>query len=137
MKADDLVITEILDWNFFYRCPSCGGECDAVEISEGIYGEPDICPCCGSDIRSYRAKEQQELIIHIEENPRCQLHYSVLEANACGVSKHPQEQMEALGYRLIDSVPQPIADCWWFTVDKFIEPLPPYLMKMRYEVGDC
>lgn len=45
---------------------------------------------------------------------------------------HPIKQMEALGYKIIASVPQSIADQWWFTVEEIIEPLPPYLERMEY-----
>lgn len=43
-------------------------------------------------------------------------------------------EMRKLGYKLIDSVLRSIADGWEFTVDKFIEPLPKYLSKIRYEI---
>ncbi len=46
---------------------------------------------------------------------------------------HPQSQMNALGYKVIGAIPQSIADCWWFTVEEFIEPLPKYLSKMEYD----
>ena len=62
-----------------------------------------------------------------------QLHYDIWTADLkCGVNEHPQKQMKNLGYKVIGSVPQSIADCWWFTVEEFIEPLPPYLKKMSY-----
>lgn len=44
------------------------------------------------------------------------------------IKKHPQLQMvEVLGYGVIASIPCPIADCWIFTVEEIIEPLPGYL----------
>ena len=62
-----------------------------------------------------------------------QLHYDIWTADLkCGVNEHPQKQMKNLGYKVIGSVPQSIADCWCFTVEEFIEPLPPYLKKMSY-----
>ena len=62
-----------------------------------------------------------------------QLHYDIWTADLkCGIHEHPQKQMKNLGYNVIGSVPQSIADCWWFTVEEFIKPLPPYLSKMSY-----
>lgn len=83
-----------------------------------------------TDLTDARAK-------YIEENPRCQLWYCILTADMeCGIRKHPIEQMEQLGYKILDAVPQSIGDGWEFTVDKFIEPLPPYLRKTRYEIDE-
>lgn len=70
-------------------------------------------------------------------NQYCQLSYDLITAGMeCDIHEHPQEQMKKLGYTIIDAIPQSIADCWWFTVDKFIEPLPPYLRKIKYNIGE-
>ena len=62
-----------------------------------------------------------------------QLSYCMWTADVdCGVHEHPQIQMKKLGYKVIGSVPQSVFDSWWFTVEDFIEPLPPYLSKMKY-----
>lgn len=58
-----------------------------------------------------------------------QLRYNLPDAPTA----HPVKQMNNLGYTIIACVPQPIADQWWFTVEEFIEPLPPYLEKMEYD----
>lgn len=49
-----------------------------------------------------------------------------------GVSVHPQEQMERLGYELVRCEPVPIADCWIFEVikDDSIDP-PGYLDRLE------
>lgn len=60
-----------------------------------------------------------------------QLRYCLITASINGVNEHPQTQMKNLGYKVLGGVPQSIADCWWFTVEEFIEPLPPYLTKME------
>lgn len=62
-----------------------------------------------------------------------QLRYDLRTAFECGVHAHPQIQMQSLGYKLLGSVPQSIADCWWFTVDKIRYPLPDYLTEMEYD----
>lgn len=71
-----------------------------------------------------------------------QLFYSLMTADLeCGIHEHPQVQMNKLGYKVIGAVPQSICDGWWFTVEDFIEPLPPYLSKMTYNFdywhGNC
>ena len=71
-----------------------------------------------------------------------QLKYNIMTAVLdCGINDHPQTQMKKLGYKVLGSVPQSIADCWWFTVEDYIEPLPPYLTKMNYNYdywhNDC
>ena len=57
------------------------------------------------------------------------------------VNTHPQQHMKDLGFILINSVPQSIADCWWFTVEDFDFDLPPYLSYMEYNFdywsGEC
>jgi len=62
-----------------------------------------------------------------------QLHYCLRTANDEGIYEHPQKVMKQLGYNLIQSVPQSIGDCWWFTVEELIEPLPLYLSIMQYD----
>lgn len=66
-------------------------------------------------------------------NKHKQLRYCVITAHYDGIDIHPQEQMKKLGYKVIASVPQSVADCWWFTVEDFIEPLPKYLAKIEYD----
>lgn len=62
-----------------------------------------------------------------------QLRYDLLTASfECKEYRHPQRVMQELGYKIIGAVPQSIADQWWFTVEDYIEPLPPYLSKMTY-----
>lgn len=61
------------------------------------------------------------------------LRYDLIGADMCGVKGHPQEVMYQLGYECTDSEPVPIADCWLFTVDEVIEPLPEYLQIVRTE----
>lgn len=66
-----------------------------------------------------------------------QLRYDMMTAALdCGIPDHPQRKMIDLGYEIIHAVPQSIADQWWFTVDKIIDPLPPYLEKMEYNIDD-
>lgn len=62
-----------------------------------------------------------------------QLCYDLYKSYDCGVSEHPQTQMDKLGYKVIGAVAQSLYDCWWFTVEDYIEPLPPYLTKMQYD----
>lgn len=62
-----------------------------------------------------------------------QLDYDLIEAYECGINEHPQRQMTKLGYRVIAAVAQSLYDSWWFTVEDFIEPLPPYLTKIEYD----
>lgn len=58
-----------------------------------------------------------------------------------GVKEHPQIQMKNLGFKLINSVPQSIADCWWFTVEDYDFKTPPYLSEiiynLNYWMNDC
>lgn len=62
-----------------------------------------------------------------------QLKYCLRTAYNEGINEHPQIVMKNLGYKLIGSVPQTMGDCWWFTVEKIIKPLPPYLRKTNYD----
>ena len=54
-----------------------------------------------------------------------QLNYSMYCAYDNGVNEHPQVQMDKLGYKVIGAVAQSLYDSWWFTVEEYIEPLPP------------
>ena len=66
-----------------------------------------------------------------------QLRYCLLTAMLdCGISEHPERQMRKLGYKILDAVPQSIGDQWWFTVEEYNEPLPPYLEKMEYDIDE-
>ena len=62
-----------------------------------------------------------------------QLIYKMYTAYDCGVNEHPQVQMEKLGYKVLAAVAQSMGDCWWFTVEDYIEPLPKYLEKFEYD----
>ena len=62
-----------------------------------------------------------------------QLSYDMITAIEHKINEHPQKQMEKLGYKVIGAVAQSLYDCWWFTVEDFIEPLPPYLKKIKYD----
>lgn len=64
-----------------------------------------------------------------------QLSYDLITASMeCQIYDHPERNMRNLGYKIIHAVPQSIADQWWFTVEEYIEPLPPYLKKMEYDI---
>jgi len=71
----------------------------------------------------------------LEDEPKeyKQLCYSMYKAHDCGIDEHPQVQMKKLGYKVISAVAQSLTDSWWFTVEDFIEPLPPYLKKFQYD----
>lgn len=62
-----------------------------------------------------------------------QISYDLRTAFECGINEHPQRQMAKLGYKVMGAVSQSMYDCWWFTVEDFIEPLPPYLKKIKYD----
>ena len=62
-----------------------------------------------------------------------QLIYKMYRAYDCGVNEHPQVQMKKLGYNVLAAVAQSMGDCWWFTVEDYIEPLPEYLEKFEYD----
>lgn len=62
-----------------------------------------------------------------------QLRYDIRLAGNLGIHEHPQKQMQKLGYKVIDCVPQSLYDCWWFTVESIIEPLPEYLTEISYD----
>lgn len=132
----ELVVDKVIQIRLCNKCSACGKEFDLVETGRRVFENPHYCPHCGFDLLAERQAEQEKRRLAIENNPNCQIRYDVIEAYECGVKRHPQEQMRFLGYQLIDSIPQSIADCWWFTVDKFIEPLPTYLHKMRYNIGE-
>ena len=48
-----------------------------------------------------------------------------------GVKEHPQKVMKDLGYNVVKCEPVPIGDCWWFRVSNHIDPVPPYLHRMK------
>ena len=66
-------------------------------------------------------------------NEKKQLCYDMITAYSLGIQDHPIQQMKNLGYKIIAGVPQTIGDCWWFTVQDVIYPLPKYLSKMQYD----
>ena len=135
-NLNNFVIDKVVNFRICGKCLSCNEYYDLVkEDTTGICTSPHFCPHCGFDIRKYEHEEALKRQKEIECNEHCQLRYDVIEAHYCGVKLHPQEQMKSLGYELIDSIPQSIADCWWFTVDRFIEPLPKYLHKIKYTIG--
>lgn len=57
--------------------------------------------------------------------------YDMIGAYYDGVKEHPQVQMKNLGYKVIESEPVPIGDCWWFRVENSIKNTPSYLHLMR------
>ena len=65
-----------------------------------------------------------------------QLYYDMYSAQVnYGVKKHPQADMRDLGFKLINSVAQSVADAWWFTVEDFDFELPGYLKPMEYNLN--
>ena len=120
---------------WIFNCESCGSEYDLVERNNELTS-PHFCPHCGFDLDAEREKQRQARQKWIDENPYYQLWYCLHTAHDCGINEHPQKQMMNLGYKLLNSIPQSIADGWEFTVDRFIEPLPPYLRKIRYTIGE-
>ena len=138
LDRNNLVVDKIVSLRFYGICPYCNGEYEAVEDENDrhLLTSPHFCPHCNFDIHKHRQEKAIKRQQEIENNKYCQLYYDVIGADECGVKLHPQEQMKKLGYELIDSIPHMIADCWWFTVDRFIEPLPEYLSKMKYTIGE-
>lgn len=132
---NNFVVDKIFSIKFCADCPSCHKGYELIKDEHGALTSPRYCPNCGFDIHNYKQEEAQKQQKEIENNKCYQLRYDMITADYCGIKKHPQEQMKLLGYKLIDSIPQSIADCWWFTVDKFIEPLPEYLHKIKYTIG--
>ena len=59
--------------------------------------------------------------------------YKLFVAYDCGITEHPQEQMEKLGYKVIKAEPQTLGECWFFWVEDYIEPMPGYLIKVKEE----
>lgn len=131
---ENFVINKVVSFRFVLDCPSCNKTYDLINES-GMFVSPHFCPHCGFDIHEHEEEKRLQRQKEIENNEHCQLRYDIIGADYCGVKLHPCEQMLSLGYKLIDSIPQSIADCWWFTVDKFIEPLPSYLHKIKYTIG--
>lgn len=43
------------------------------------------------------------------------------------IKTHPQEDMNRLGFHLVESKPLPICDCWWFKCDKYPKDIPDYI----------
>ena len=134
--VNDFVVDKITSFRFCWRCPSCNEEYELIKDEHNVLTDPHFCPHCNYDLHKYRYEEALKKQKEIECNEHCQLRYDLIGADECGVRIHPQEQMKYLGYKLIDSIPQSIADCWWFTVDRFIEPLPEYLHKIKYTIGE-
>ncbi len=57
--------------------------------------------------------------------------YDVIGANfEYGVKEHPQKQMINLGFTLLYSVPEPIADCWIFKTSGGPSEVPGYLEEL-------
>ena len=56
--------------------------------------------------------------------------YDVISACHQGISKHPERQMEILGFECVKSEPCPIADCWFFRTTNEIENTPDYITKL-------
>ena len=70
------------------------------------------------------------------------LSYNVLTADDCGIKEHPQDYMNKY-FKVIHSVPQSIADCWWFYIEdyecselsKFLHEMKPY--NLNYWKNGC
>ena len=69
----------------------------------------------------------------MSENKYVQLSYCYRTAGEMGVRGHANQQMIKLGYNVIAGVPQSMGDCYWYTVEKLIEPLPEYLRVIEYD----
>ena len=133
---NNFAVDKVVSFTLCGICPSCDAGYDLIKDEHNVLTTPHFCPYCHYDLHKYRNEKALKRQKEIENNKYCQLYYDVIGAYECGVKLHPQEQMKKLGYELIDSIPQMIADCWWFTVDRFIEPLPEYLSKMKYTIGE-
>ena len=81
----------------------------------------------------FQCRRKAKEFLETEYQKYKQLHYSMYTAYDCGISEHPQAQMDKLGYKVIGAVAQSLTDSWWFTVEEYIEPLPPYLQKFEYD----
>lgn len=55
--------------------------------------------------------------------------YDLISAYLDGVKEHPQAVMEKLG-KVIKCESCPIADCWFFRMEKEIDPLPSFLEEL-------
>jgi hypothetical protein len=47
------------------------------------------------------------------------------------IKDHPQVYMKKLGYAPTKAQPESIADCWFFEVDKIIQPKPAFLAEVQ------
>ena len=129
---NNFVIDKVVSFRFCRKCPSCNEEYELIRDEYNVLTDPHFCHYCNYDFHKHKYAKALEKLKETE----CQLRYDLISADNCGIRLHPQEQMKHLGYKLIDSIPQSISDCWWFTVDKLIEPLPEYLQKMKYTIGE-
>lgn len=65
------------------------------------------------------------------ETVRC-FWYSVIGADLdYGVHAHPQDEMRRLGFKLLYSIPEPIADGWVFKVSGGPDEVPGYLSELK------
>jgi len=132
---DDFSIVSVENLILIRTCPSCNNKYELIEGKNNFMTDPHFCPHCNYNLHEHAEKEKLQRKQEIEQNKHCQLRYDVIQGYECGIFKHPQEQMRLLEYTLFDAVPQMLADCWLFTVDSLIEPLPPYLSKTKYTIG--
>lgn len=61
------------------------------------------------------------------DNPRQAFaRYCLMSADDAGEHRHPElvmrELAERLGFRIVEAIPQSIADCWWFWIEFDGEP---------------
>ena len=61
-----------------------------------------------------------------------QVSYSIIEAIYSGIHEYPSEQMKKLGFKVIAAVPQTIYESIWFTVEDYIDDMPSYISKFKY-----
>lgn len=59
--------------------------------------------------------------------------YDMRTANETGYKQHPQITMKEMGLTVIQSESVPIADCWFFEVDKLPDTLPKFLTLSNWE----
>lgn len=109
-------------------------------IIQGIKGElypckPDIFaatyePVTDTDTSDRREEMSSESVVD--------LRYCLYAAHDAGVNTHPQQAMQALGISYQFSIPQSVANQWWFINCRNVpDPLPPYLSEMVLDYHKC
>ena len=58
--------------------------------------------------------------------------YDMISVYKMGIDEHPQKHMRDLGYNFINSIGEPMGDCWFFELDKKYETLPSFLKESGY-----